>query len=131
MAARSSPSVRYLVVVLALVAVCGFAQGVVHALNAPRTETAAAGDDPGRDPVPLAKPLAAGVVLDEARVRQIAREEADAAMTRARPKKAVVKDDDEATADTDASTPAVKPVTAKPADPAIPAPPPPAPPGPQ
>lgn len=102
-----------LVAVLAMVAVVGFGQGLARALNAPRPEQAAAGVDPSRDPVPNASPLT-GPVLDEARVRQIAREEASAALGAAR-KKAAPKP---AEVDPDAAAP----MTTVPSIPVTPAP---------
>ena len=65
-----------LVAALGLVALIGFGQGLKRALDAPRPAQVSAGVDPVRDPVPNASPLSTGPVLDEARVRQIAREEA-------------------------------------------------------
>ncbi len=70
---------RLLILALAAVALAGFAQGLAHELSARRPDAPAVGVDPSRDPVPNASPLA-GPVLDEARVRQIAREEASAAL---------------------------------------------------
>lgn len=73
--------------ILALVALAGFAQGLAHELSSRRPEAPAAGVDPSRDPVPNASPIA-GPALDEARVRQIAREEATTALGAQAKKKA-------------------------------------------
>ena len=87
MAKLDSRAVWLLAVVLGLTALVGFSQGLVHALEAPRPEQAAAGVDPRRDPVPNASALS-GAALDEDRVRQIAREEAVAALGATRRKAA-------------------------------------------
>ena len=76
-----------LICALALAALASFAQGLTHELSARRPESPAAGVDPSRDPVPNASPIA-GPVLDEARIRQIAREEASAALGAQAKKKA-------------------------------------------
>lgn len=105
--------------VLALTALVGFSQGLVRALGAPRPEAAAAGVDPVRDPVPNASPLT-GPVLDEARIRQIAREEASAALgagAAARRKAAAARTEEE---DEDAAAPMS--TAGAPAVPALPPP---------
>ena len=111
-----SRTATFILIALALVAVIGFGQGLSHAFTAPRPEEALQSvGDPARDPVPLAKAMT-GPVLDEARVRQIAREEADAALARSRPKKAAPKEED--VDDRDAAAPmsaAPKPVEPAPA----------------
>ena len=98
MARLDRRTAQILVVVLALVAVIGFGQGLAQALKAPRPEQVAAGVDPSRDPVPNAAALT-GPPLDEARVRQIAREEAAAALGATRRKAAPTPKDDDDGAD--------------------------------
>lgn len=104
--------------VLALTALVGFSQGLARALSSPRPESAAVGVDPVRDPVPNASPLSAPV-LDEARIRQIAREEATAALGAPARKKAAAPKPEEQ--DEDAAAPmstSGAPATAAPASPA-------------
>ncbi len=101
-----------LLTVLALTAVIGFEQGLVRALAAAKDAGPAATSDASREPVPSAQPLASAP-LDEAQVRQIARQEAEAALARAKPKKAAPAETDDA-GDPAASPPplAVPPVSA-------------------
>lgn len=115
MARLDTGAVRILVVVLALTALIGFSQSLGQALRAPRPEQVAAGVDPSRDPVPNAAALT-GPVLDEARVRQIAREEAAAALG-VRKKAAAPKAD----ADDGGDDSAAKPATPEPSTPPPPA----------
>ena len=113
-----------LLTVLALTAVVGFEQGLVRALSAAKDAGPAASADPNREPVPSAQPLASAP-LDEAQVRVIARQEAEAALARSRPKKAAPVESDTA-ADISASPPplAVPPI-ASPGPPSTPSAPPP------
>ncbi len=107
MAKLDSRAVQLLALVLGLTALAGFSQGLVHALEAPRPEQAAAGVDPRRDPVPNASAMTGATVLDEARVREIAREEAVAALgASARRKAAPVREAEEP--DADDAAPATK-----------------------
>ena len=110
MARLDTQAARLLAGVLALTALIGFGQGLAQALRAPRPEQVAAGVDPSRDPVPNAAALT-GPALDEARVRQVAREEASAALgaTRRKAAAATPKADDE-----EADAPA-RPAAAEPA----------------
>ena len=127
MARLDNGAVRLLAVVLALTALVGFGQGLGQAMRAPRPEQVAAGVDPSRDPVPNAAALS-GPVLDEARVRQIAREEASAALGARRKAAAAPKaeaddggDDDAAARPAAAEPPAPAPAPAQaPATPATP-----------
>ena len=102
--------------ILTMMAVLSFGQGLVHALSAPRPEQPAAGVDPSRDPIPRASALT-GPVLDEARVREIAREEATAAAAVVRkraappPPKAEPRDVDAAAPMTTAGTPSTAAAT--------------------
>ncbi len=107
-----------LLTVLALTAVLGFEQGLVRALSVAKDAGPAAAD-PNREPVPSAQPLASAP-LDEAQVRQIARQEAEAALARAKPKKAAPVDTDDAADGADAPTPLAAPPVSAPA-PASPA----------
>ena len=99
-----------LLTVLALTAVVGFEQGLVRALSAAKDAGPAASADPNREPVPNAQPLASAP-LDEAQVRVIARQEAEAALARSKPKKAAPAESDDA-GDVSASPPplAVPPI---------------------
>ena len=110
-----------LLTVLALTAVVGFEQGLVRALAAAKDAGPAAAADPGREPVPSAQPLASAP-LDEAQVRLIARQEAEAALARSRPKKPAPAESD-ATADpsTDPQPLTLPPVSAPTPSPAQPA----------
>lgn len=124
MARLDTRAARLLAVVLALTALIGFGQGLAQAMRAPRPEQVAAGVDPSRDPVPNAAALT-GPVLDEARVRQIAREEASAALGARKkaapsPKDDADNGDDDAAAKPSASEPSGSPPAAAPA-PATPA----------
>lgn len=108
-----------LLTVLALTAVVGFEQGLVRALSAARDAGPAAAADASREPVPSAQPLASAP-LDEAQVRQIARQEAEAALSRAKPRKAAPVEADDANEGPASPPPlAVPPVAApSPASPA-------------
>ncbi len=127
MARLSARSAQLLAVVLALTALIGFGQGLAQALKAPRPEQVSAGVDPSRDPVPNASALT-GPALDEARVRQIAREEATAALGVTHKKPAPAKADTASDDDTPASTgrPAATPEASAPAAPTTSGPPTPA-----
>ncbi len=116
MARLDKGAAQLLAVVLGLVALIGFGQGLAQALKAPRPEQVAAGVDPSRDPVPNAAALS-GPALDEARVRQIAREEATAALGAARKKPAAPKPKDDSS-DDDAPTHAAAPSDAAASPPA-------------
>ena len=100
MARLDTRAAGLLAVVLGLTALIGFGQGLAQALRAPRPEQVAAGVDPSRDPVPNASALTAPA-LDEARVRQIAREEASAALGATRKRAAAPKPDDDDASDSD------------------------------
>lgn len=116
MARLDSGAARLLAIVLALTALIGFGQGLAQALRAPRPEQVSAGVDPSRDPVPNAHALA-GPVLDEARVRQIAREEASAAFGAARKKAAAPKPSTDEDAASDDARPAAPVAVTPPATP--------------
>ena len=109
-----------LLAVLALVAVIGLEQGVIHGLAAVRTDAAAqTADQAEREPVPRAVPLSTPS-LDEPTVRRIAREEAEAAIVRSRPKKAAPAPDttpDDAASDAAAPPPQASPPSSTPAAP--------------
>ena len=109
-----------LLTVLALTAVVGFEQGLVRALAAAKDAGPAAAADPNREPVPSAQPLASAP-LDEAQVRTIARQEAEAALARSRPKKAAPVESDDAGDAGDAAAPMPAPPVAGP-PPASPSP---------
>ena len=71
--------------ILACTALIGFGNGLRSALAAPRTSLP--GETAGASLAPGAAPREAGsaATLDEARVHEIAREEADAALSRVKP----------------------------------------------
>ena len=122
MARLDMRAARLLAVVLALTALIGFGQGLTQVMRAPRPEQVAAGVDPSRDPVPNAAALT-GPVLDEARVRQIAREEASAALGARRKAAPAPKDDaDDGDDDAPARPSLSEPPAAAPAPPAPSAP---------
>lgn len=115
MARLDHRTARLLAVVLALTAAIGFGQGLAQALRAPRPEQVSAGVDPSRDPVPNAAALT-GPGLDEARVRQIAREEAAAALgVRKKAAPAPKADADDGDADAPSKPDASEPPAAPPA----------------
>lgn len=116
MARLDTGAARILAVVLALTALIGFGQGLAQAMRAPRAEQVTAGVDPSRDPVPNASALA-GPVLDEARVRQIAREEASAALGARKKTAAAPKADDGDDADDAPARPVASEAPAAPATP--------------
>ena len=111
--ASTQPKLAWLVLaIVACVAAIGFEQGLKSALAAPRAalpgETAAGAAAAGVAP----RIAGAPEPLDEARVHEIAREEADAAIARAKPapkkpKIAPVEDPEDAAAD--AAPPAATP----------------------
>ena len=104
---------RILFGVLGLVALISFANSLAAALRAPRAEVVSAGVDPSRDPVPNASAVVGGQVLDEARIRQIAREEASAALGARKSAPAAAKPRPEPDAASDDDSPA-KPVLVTP-----------------
>ncbi len=111
-----------LAIVLGLVALIGFGQGLTQALKAPRPEQVAAGVDPSRDPVPNASALGGGA-MDEARVRQIAREEATAALGAPHKKPVPAPKAEEDSSDDDGPARTAAPADAAPTAPSAPAPP--------
>ena len=115
MARLDTRAAGLLAAVLALTALIGFGQGLAQALRAPRPEQVAAGVDPMRDPVPNASALT-GPAMDEARIRQIAREEAVAAVGATHKKAAPA-----AKADDDAADDSAPASTSSPPEPAAPA----------
>lgn len=110
--------------ILACVALIGFGQGLFHALGAaPARSPAQDGAAPLSTTGVRAREASALPLLDEARVRQIAREEAEAALGRARPRKprAVQPSDaDDAASSDPAGAPIPAPLATPPAAPADP-----------
>ena len=116
MARLDKGAARLLAVVLGLVALIGFGQGLAQALKAPRPEQVEAGVDPSRDPVPNAAALS-GPAMDEARVRQIAREEATAALSAARKRAAPTPKAQDDSSEDDAPAHAAAPTEVTPVSP--------------
>ncbi len=110
--------------ILACVALIGFGQGLFRVLGAaPARPAAQDGAAPLDTTGVRAREASALPLLDEARVRQIAREEAEAALARARPHKprAAAPSADDAAAPSDPNgAPAPPPLATPPAAPADP-----------
>ena len=96
--------------ILACVALIGFGQGLLHALAAtPRTGAVEGG---GAVVAPLGvapRDAGAALPLDEARVHEIAREEADAAIARARPPARKARTPEPEAEDADDAAPSARP----------------------
>ena len=110
--------------ILACVALIGFGQGLFRVLGAASaTRTAQDAAAPLSTTGVRAREASALPLLDEARVRQIAREEAEAALARVRPRKpraAQPTSEDDAAASDPAGAPVPPPLATPPAAPADP-----------